>query len=465
LLPFILLDQETDYLSFAMIGREGEVLYGIRVPIEGAWDNPLTWKIVADKLVARLRVPWSGNVVQVKQQELVVRVEPQQIQRVVVGQEVAIYQAGSVQTQKSSRSVPQVGGRIMAILEDRHVAVSVPSTRIQASRVVGAKVEYIPHLAGDKRVLGGTLILGHGKFDETHTLHGMFERGKRAERSTVGHFWAQIETYPVGAKLFLDGRYLGKSPFEGEVFAKFGQVKLDVVSPPGYQDISTLVDVGEDEHLYLAGKDKLRIPRRRLPAVKNFLQAAQYAQADAVLADILKEPRSLELPQALFLHAKLCLLSPQHALKECVERLRNAYEYYEIRDALMLPSVELAYAFSLIASRLSHLTTSKQSLAWAIKTVKRWAHSLPEGSQLEHASEYIQRFAELVELWGDTPDSHSVLEKIYLFLQQQNLELDERVRDSAALTVNEKITLTLHKSMLSLWGGSGDLQVSQGVRF
>ncbi|MDD9952155.1 MAG: hypothetical protein OXT67_11390, partial [Zetaproteobacteria bacterium] len=35
LLPVILLDQETYYLSLAMIGREGEVLYGMRVPIEG----------------------------------------------------------------------------------------------------------------------------------------------------------------------------------------------------------------------------------------------------------------------------------------------------------------------------------------------------------------------------------------------------------------------------------------------
>lgn len=447
-------EKNMTYLSLYMIDRMGNVRFGSRKKVLGHLDHGLSWAAASQKIFSVFDLPWSGNVVKVLKNTAVIALESSQTSgRVKVGQEIGIYHVGTPR-RSPSVSKSNIKARVVALLSPNTVEIGLDSALERG--IQGAKVEYIPH-PGDIGVEGSQIRDQSLTFDRSGRLvSGHSNLPKQINKRKVQSHWVQLETQPSAAKVYIEGEYYGKTPYQGFIFSEQDQFKLDLVAPAGYQDISTLIHRQSRQGLNYTGDSKIYFSRQRLPAVKSFMQAAKYGQADSILVDALADKNSLEYPQALFLSVKSCLLQSEVGLQTCILKLKQAYKYFLSSHALLVPSVELAYAFSLIMSKLSGHKLKPKEVSWAVSTITRWSRSELSDGQPRADFKILTQLASFVGKWGKSPNSPDVLADVSRFLVDQNLIDLSQLDQKNALTVSEKISMMIKKSFLSVWNRSGE---------
>lgn len=131
-----------------------------------------------------------------------------------------------------------------------------------------------------KSNLSGTALLhiikpGYQDFTKELKLSSLNQIEIPIERETA---FIQLESDPEKAKVYLDGSYVGDTPFQRPVAVPTGFVKLEVVGPKGYKKLEKILDLSIGT-LSLTGDRKLFLEKDLLTEAKETLKSGDSSTA------------------------------------------------------------------------------------------------------------------------------------------------------------------------------------------
>ena len=100
--------------------------------------------------------------------------------------------------------------------------------------------------------------------------------------------FVQVDTKPSGASVYLDGRLIGRTPIHQAFETSSGFVKLSIAAPPGYKDVSRVLELDEGV-LDLTAGARLHLERDVLKSIEGQIKAARYDKALASLKQVDKQ--------------------------------------------------------------------------------------------------------------------------------------------------------------------------------
>ena len=149
-----------------------------------------------------------------------------------------------------------------------------------------------------KSGLKGTSLLhiikpGYQDFTKELKLTSLNQIEIPIERETA---FVQLESDPEKAKVYLDGAYVGETPFQRPVVASTGFVKLEVVGPKGFKKLEKILDLSAGT-LSLTGDRKILLERDFLSEANNALKSGDINSALKLFESIQPEHSDYLLAQ------------------------------------------------------------------------------------------------------------------------------------------------------------------------
>lgn len=272
--------------------------------------------------------------------------------------------------------------------------------------------------------------------------------------------FVQLDTKPAGAKVYLDGIYIGKSPVNRPFKTSSGFVKLHLKSPPGYKDLTQVLEL-EEGVLDLSGTSSIELERDVLKGINELVELGSFEKAISMLEQIdkdhsdylhaqhligeiylskLKDPASaanafrrvVENPRVRSFHNKkfigsyinyaesLTLLAKQEQL----ENWNNAKSIYEqIIDISKATQIHLRYAPS-----QQHALAKKKLSYFEALAMSQLAAKTSDTSFKRRSMEKWQNFVENFESKKDSQQEMSDLlgnAKVYLKQAQSKLNKND----------------------------------------
>lgn len=141
-----------------------------------------------------------------------------------------------------------------------------------------------------KSGLNGTSLLhiikpGYQDFTKELKLTSLNQIEIPLERETA---FVQLESDPEKAKVYLDGSYVGETPFQRPVAAPTGFVKLEVVGPKGFKKLEKILDLSAGT-LSLTGDRKIFLEQDFLTEANNKLKSGDFVSALKIFESIRPE--------------------------------------------------------------------------------------------------------------------------------------------------------------------------------
>ena len=97
-----------------------------------------------------------------------------------------------------------------------------------------------------------------------------------------------VETIPSKSKVYIDSKYIGRTPLSKPLKTNSGFIKLEIVGPNGYKRHSQIVDLTEDE-LNLTGDNSIRLHKDRMLEANRAFQNKNYNRYLTVLGSVSKD--------------------------------------------------------------------------------------------------------------------------------------------------------------------------------
>lgn len=170
---------------------------------------------------------------------------------------------------------------------------------------------------------GGALtFVKHGY--ETKNVN-LFGRKKGRLDITLNRLLAfvQIDSKPAGAKVYLDGSYVGQTPIHQPFETSSGFIKLRLKSPPGYKDIAQVLEL-EEGVLDLTGGASILLELDILRGITDLIKLESYEKAISMLERIDKQHSDYLRAQHLLGEVFLSKLKdPESAAKAFEKVLQN----------------------------------------------------------------------------------------------------------------------------------------------
>ena len=97
--------------------------------------------------------------------------------------------------------------------------------------------------------------------------------------------FVQIDSKPAGAKVYLDGIYVGQTPLNQPFKTSSGFLKLKIKAPPGYKDVAQVLEL-EEGVLDLTGGASILLERDVLKGINDLINLESYDKAISMLENV-----------------------------------------------------------------------------------------------------------------------------------------------------------------------------------